>query len=100
MLSLLQWTTLEERGYTARLSIFYKILYEYDFPVQIPPYFLKTQYPTRHHHPSHFILPPVNTTQYQQNYFPRSIKDWNTLPTTTTESSSLHMFTCSLKTIN
>ena len=91
MLSLLRWTTLEERYYTTRLSIFYKI-YEYDFPVQIPPYFLKTQYPVRHYHPSHFILPPVNTTQYQHFYFPQSIKDWNTLPNTTTESSSLHVY--------
>ena len=86
-----------------KFLIFYhssKILYEDDFPVQIPPYFLKTQYPTRHHHPSHFILPPVNTTQFQQSDFPRSIKDWSTLPTTTTESSSLHMFTCYLNDFN
>ena len=33
MLSLLQWTTLEERRYTTRLSVFYRILYEdHGFP--------------------------------------------------------------------
>lgn len=74
MLSLLQWITLEVRRYTSRLSIFYKILYDYDFTIQIPPYFLKAQYSTRQHWPSHFILSPVNTTQYQQSYFPEQSK--------------------------
>ena len=31
-------------------------------------------------HSYHFILPPVNTTLYQQSYFPKTIKDRNTLP--------------------
>ena len=99
MLSQLQWATLEQRRYITRLSIFYKILYDHDFPVQIPPYFLTTQYPTRQYHTNHFILPSGNTTQYQLSYFPRTIKDWNTLPLATIESPSLTTFVCSLKTL-
>ena len=100
MLSQLQWATLEQRRYITRLSIlFYKILYDHDFPVQISPYFLTTQYPTKQYHPNHFILPPGNTTQYQLSYFPRTIKDWNTLPLSTIESPSLTTFVCSLKTL-
>ena len=99
MLSQLQWATLEQRRYIIRLSIFYKILYDHDFPVQIPPYFLTTQYPTRQYHPNHFILPPANTTQYQLSYFPKTIKDWNTLPLAIIESPLSNTFVYSLKTL-
>ena len=91
-----QLISLEHRRKITRLSIFYKILYNHDFPVQMPLYFQTTRYPTRQHHLYHFILPPVNTTLYQQSYFPRTIKDWNTLPPTIIESSS-SIFDCSLK---
>ena len=99
MLSQLQWATLEQWRCITRILIFYKILYGHNFPVQIPPYFLTTQYPTRQYHPNHFILPPANTTQYQLSYFPRTIKDWNTLPLAIIESPSSTTFFCSLKTL-
>ena len=67
--------------------------------MQIPPYFLPTQYPTRQYHPNHFILPPANATQYQLTYFPRTIKDWNTLPLAIIKSPSSNTFVCSLKTL-
>ena len=96
MLSQLQWATLEQRRYITRLSIFYKILYDHDFPVQIPPYFLslelKTVYITQ-------ITLSCLLLTLPKSYFPRTIKDWNILPLAIIESPSSNTFVCSLKTL-
>ena len=41
---------------------------------------MPTQYPTRHHHSKHFIIPSNSTTAYQQSFYPKTIRDWNGLP--------------------
>ena len=99
MLSQLQWATLEQRRYIIRLYFtkFYMImisLYRY--------HHTSYQHSTLQDSitsPNHFILPPANTNQYQLSYFPRTIKDWNTLPLAIIESPSSNKFVCSLKTL-
>ena len=70
----LQWPSLEKRRFNSRFCILYKTLYDPNMPVEIPCYFMHTQYATRQHHPLHFILPHISTTYYQQSYFPRTIR--------------------------
>ena len=54
MLEFLNWPTLESRRRISRLQAIYKGIYKL-FGLSIPYYFLPTQYPTRHHHPNHFM---------------------------------------------
>jgi len=48
--------------------------------IQLPPYYLTTQYPTRQLHQYHYIVPATSTTAHQQSYFPKTIIEWNSLP--------------------
>ena len=47
---------------------------------------------TRHYHPSCFILPAANTTNYQFSFFYRTTKDWNDLPSNFYDVSTLTTF--------
>ena len=77
MLDNLNWTTLEQRH---KASYFTELLtsrsQHYKYPITFchnPP----AQDNTTHSRP---ILPAANTTKYQMNYFYRTIKEWNNLP--------------------
>ena len=48
MVKLPKWPTLETRIHLSRLSQFHKIVHQLTTTIQIPPYYLLTQYPTRH----------------------------------------------------
>ena len=80
MLDNLNWTTLEQRRKASRLSLFHKITHQQEPVLQIPNYFLPRSTRTRQYHPLRLILPVANTTKYQMNYFYRTIKEWNNLP--------------------
>ena len=50
--------------------------------MQMPPYYKTTQYPTGQHHLNPFITPVTSTTAYiPLEFFPRTIKEWNNIPT-------------------
>ena len=53
-------------------------------------------YATCHQHPLHFLTPSVRTNFYKYSFFPKTIQDWNNLPTETIESSSLQLFLAKL----
>ena len=53
MLRLLGWPTLESRRHISRLTQLYKIIHHHTFALHLPPYYLLTQYPTRHLHQHH-----------------------------------------------
>ena len=97
MLAQLQWSSLEKRRSDSRLCTFYRILHDSNIPIKVPQYFMSTQYPTRNDHPFHFILPYTSTTYYKQSFFPRTIKQWNNLPLSIINSTSLSTFSLSLK---
>ena len=40
---------------------------------------------------TNFEIPFARTDHYQFSYYPKSIRDWNNLPTDTTESQSLQL---------
>jgi len=91
MLSDLQWPSLKHRRYITRLKLFYNIVHKASV-LKIPDYFSYTTYPTRHHHPLHFEIPFSRTDNYRLSFYPRSIRDWNNLPTNTIECQSLELF--------
>jgi len=47
MLKLLEWPTLQTRRRISRISLFHKIVHHLTPAIQIPPYYLTTQYPTK-----------------------------------------------------
>ena len=91
MLQSLDWANLRERRKNTRLSFFHDIVYGFSI-VNIPQHFLKSARHTRHHHPLHFIQPSVRTTAYLNSYFPKTISDWNSLPTSLIEISDKNLF--------
>ena len=60
--------------------------------LKIPQNFTVTNRITRNQHPLHFIIPGTNTNAYKYSYFPRTIREWNSLPDSTIEASSLDQF--------
>ena len=59
MLNFLEWPTLQERRHINRLSQFHKIVHQLTPSIQLPSYFLLTQYPTRQLHQHRFIIQSV-----------------------------------------
>ena len=98
MLNLLGWPTLESRRYISRLTQSYKIMHHHTHAIHLLPYYLPTQYPTRHLHQYQFILPAISTTAYQQSFFLKTIKQWNNLPDNIIESSSIQHFVAAITT--
>ena len=46
------------------------------------------------------IIPPISTTSYQQSFFPKTIKQWNSLTNDQININSLELFIASLKSHN
>ena len=95
MLNDLNWPSLHFRRRINRLQTFYKAIYNLS-ALTIPSYYTAVQRLTRYFHPLHFVIPPTRTTAHQQSYFPRTIKDWNELPSMIIESNNLQSFTTSI----
>ena len=97
MLHQLQWPSLQQRQYTSRLSQFHKIVHHHTTTaIYMPSYFLPTSYPTRQLHMYGFIIPSISTTSYQQSFFPKTIKQWNSLTNDQVNINSLKLFVDSL----
>ena len=91
MLANLLWPSLQHRHYITRLKLFHNIINSISV-LKILPYFSNTSYPTCRHHPLHFEIPFSGTDNYRFNFYPRSIRNWNNLPTSTIECQSLELF--------
>ena len=93
MLNKLQWPMLSSRQKFARLSVFYKIIHCLSTP-PLPCYFIPITRLTRHHHSLHYniISPSVRTNSYKYSFYPKTIIEWNSLPSHIIESNSLSCF--------
>ena len=80
MLNQLHWPTLQLRRCVSRFSQIHKIVYHHNTAINMPSYYIPTSYPTRQLHTYRYIIPSISTTSYQQSFFPKSIKQWNNLP--------------------
>jgi len=94
MLSELQWPTLHVRRQISRLTIFYKGLHNL-ITLEMPTYILPTtttSHVTRFQHPFHFNIPTARTNFYHNSYFPKTVRDWNSLPIPMIEACTVNSF--------
>ena len=81
ILSDLQWPTLQTRRRKSRLVAFYKYHHGclvIDTPKR--PIQSKPSQTTRQHHLASYNLPSCRTTYRKESFFPRTIREWNSLP--------------------
>ena len=87
ILSKLEWPSLQQRRKDSRLITMYKIHHQ-DIAITIPDYVQRqTLSHTRQSHPARFRVMGPTTNVYKFSFFPRTILDWNELPTSLLESS-------------
>ena len=60
--------------------------------VNIPEYIVGPTRVTRSHHSSKFINIGSNSNTYKYNFFTRTLKEWNTLPSFLLNQPSVHAF--------
>lgn len=92
MLEELNWQTLEERRRTQRLSMMYKITHGL---VAINPHeHMKSSLRAskRVNNSLSYQIPSARTDCYNFSFFPRTIRDWNTLPNNIATSQSIDSF--------
>lgn len=95
MLKELNWETLEQRRKKLRLLMFYK-LHTKEITVDTTKYLVPRQHQSRHVNDHPYSIPLARTDSYKYSFFPRTIKDWNCLPTDTVNSGSPAIFMAKL----
>ena len=92
MLRELQWTSLQQRREDSRLVMMYKIhnslahIAAQDYIVPV------LQQSTRSLHCESYLVPRSRTESHRQSFFPRTVRDWNSLPSFTVTASSVDAF--------
>ena len=102
MLSNLKWKSLKDRRSQANINNFFKyindklVINSKNKPLRpsTPP-----RHSTRTNHPLFFCVTPGTPSYRQDTFFPRTIKQWNLLPTQAVLSQSLEEFQSLLKII-
>ena len=91
MLNHLAWPTLDLRRRDTRLCLMYKIVNNL---VAVCPahYLVPVTRPTRHSHPHSFIQLQCKNEAYRSSFFPRTIVQWNLLPTEAVLSPGIEAF--------
>jgi len=80
MINDLQWPSLEERRRNNTLTLLYKVANE-DVAINKEKRLIPIQRRSRHLNNNAFTIPYSATTYKQlQSFFPRTIKEWNSLP--------------------
>ena len=87
----LSWHNLQQRRKIARLLLLYKALYDH-IALQIPPYYTLSYSNTRANHQFSFIHPSTRTNFYMYNFYPKAIKQWNSLLSDVASAQSLAEF--------
>ena len=93
MLSDLKWQPLQERRKEARLTMFYKIVNDkvaIDTTNRLTPN--KTTRTSRHSHDQTYKVPYCRTLYRQKSYFPRTTKEWNSLPPDIVSAATVESF--------
>jgi hypothetical protein len=92
----LNWLSLQERRKNIRLAIMYKI-HANDIAIPIPEYVQRqTLTTTRQYHPMKFRSMKASTNVYKCSYFPNTISEWNSLPSSVLNSNSIEIFKSAL----
>ena len=91
MLSTLGWTDLATRRKDLRLALFYKVVQGL---VAMPTddFLIKADSRTRAANPLKYRTLRTNTEVFRHSFFPRTVPDWNFLPTNIVEAPSIDAF--------
>ena len=91
----LKWNSLQSRRQQFRLILFYKIVYEH-VDINISNYLIPYNRQTRlHHHMAYQI--PISTVDYHKfSFFPRTVAQWNTLPSYVVSADTIPGFKSAL----
>ena len=91
MLEHLKWPTLEHRRKLARLMMMYKLSNNI-VNVDYGDCLIQPQQFSRNMHPKSFQTISCRTNCRKESFLPRTIRDWNALPSTTVSAESLAEF--------
>lgn len=94
----LNWNTLEYRRKTSRLTLFYKMVYD---KVDVNPSHYLTPYTrqSRHYHHLAYHIPTSTVDYYKYSFFPRTVVQWNTLPSHVVSADSVTGFKSAMATL-
>ena len=95
MINNLQWPSLEKKRRNNRLTLLYKIANE-DVAINKEKRLIPTKRRSRHLNNNAFTIPYSATTYRQLSFFPRTIKEWNSLPPDITSAGSVECFKAQL----
>ena len=100
MLSILNWPSLEKRHLYSRLIMFYNFVNKtiYIYFIDNPQHYhhLTSTYNTHYYDQLHYVVPWSSTMYYQMSFFPKTIRDWNSLYHQIIESDSINSFSNAL----
>jgi len=88
MLQHLQWANLQLRRKISKLQTFFRIIHQ-EYTPSIPSYFTPMKKSIRLYHPKHFILPDSSTYAHQNSFYPKTLRNWNNLPSNMIELNNL-----------
>jgi hypothetical protein len=92
MLHELGWQSLEERRKHQRLTMMYK-MHNNLVAIHQHDYITPTSRPSRNMHPQGYIVPGRPGPQYYENsYFPRTVREWNALPSIVINAPTVDSF--------
>lgn len=97
MIKYLDWDTLELRRTKSRLNMMYKLshkLVNFDTSEHLV---LNSEKRTRGSHNFKYVLPKINKDVFKYSFFPRTIKDWNSLPSILVNTNSYESFKLGLE---
>ena len=97
MLNNLQWSSLQQRRRSSRLTLLYKALNQQS-AIDIPPY-VKPAIRSRGNDDSRFIPLHCRTHAYMHSYLPKTLINWNSLSIDTKNQSSAPKFQAALRTV-
>ena len=92
MIDVLRWPSLQDRRRAARLTMLYTIQHELvctnNMTMKLQPAVARQ----RKGHTYQYVQPRCRTQYQQQSFLPRTIQDWNNLPQSTVEATTIDTF--------
>ena len=79
MLEQFGWPSLQKRREVSRLTMLYK-MHNSLVDLNMQNYVHPITRPTRTAHPYGYLNPLSRTEQHKQSFFPRTVRQWNSLP--------------------
>ena len=91
MLEKLNWRSLEQRRADSRLAMLYKMANSL-VAIDASPLLVPMEGIQHSAHPHRYVVPTTRTVLHQNSFFPRTIRQWNSLPSSVAQASSLDAF--------